>query len=340
MNQPELCERAAKRQRTDEGETSVIDEVEASAAAATRHSKHWYRDGSIVLHVDDVLFRVHQTTLERLSDFFKDLFGVPQPEGEEQVEGCLVVRLGGDKCVDWVHLLDAMYDNLYFDSLASQTLGDSFPSTSSILRLATKYLIIAYRRKCITILSRHFPSRAIFQPKDFNRGITPNQCGDMISLGRELNLLALLPSAYLLLVTYPAANPTETADVVYSVVSISPHDKNDIYHGTLGLITAQADALFPFAHTFTPPDDCEQGDCSPCPSFAPLHRQPCVIHFFNKGEFTALKSTICEVCRKKLKEIYREGRQKTWERLPEIFRLGKDWDELRRIQDNDGTMDL
>ena len=49
--------RSAKRARTDDAENQAAYD----ASQATRHNTHWYRDGSIVLHVENVLFRVHQT---------------------------------------------------------------------------------------------------------------------------------------------------------------------------------------------------------------------------------------------------------------------------------------
>ncbi|TRM62028.1 hypothetical protein BD626DRAFT_459000 [Schizophyllum amplum] len=329
MNRSDTRERVAKRQRTDEGEVSVT--------AATRHGTHWYRDGSIVLHVDDVLFRVHQTTLERHSDFFKDLFGVPQPEGEEQVEGCPVVRLGGDKSVDWVPLLDAMYDTtLYFDALASQEFSEIFPCISGILRLATKYLIISYRRKCIVILSSHFPSGVTWQAKP--AGVVQwGECCDMINLGRELNILMPLPYAFLRLATFVATRHGSAAlDAV--VPSLSPQDKVDLYRGALTLLAAQSDDMFPFIHTFAPSADCQAFlDCSLENALRSYRRQPYQIYFFTPESFGTIKGKVCDPCWTKVKDTFCEGRQKTWERLPEIFHLGKDWDELRRIQDNDGT---
>ena len=51
-------------------------------------------------------------TLERVSEAFKDLFAVPQPEDEALLDGCPVVRLEGDSGQDWTSLLDAIYDSL------------------------------------------------------------------------------------------------------------------------------------------------------------------------------------------------------------------------------------
>ena len=55
MSTPEPFARANKRQRTEDP---------PDLSAAKRHDKHWCRDGSVVLHVDDTLFRVHQSVCE------------------------------------------------------------------------------------------------------------------------------------------------------------------------------------------------------------------------------------------------------------------------------------
>jgi len=74
----------------------------------SRHDQFWMYDGSIVLHVENTLFRVHQTVLASHSDIFRDLFMVPQPAGEEMIEECHVVHLH-DTVKDFVDLLKAVY---------------------------------------------------------------------------------------------------------------------------------------------------------------------------------------------------------------------------------------
>ncbi|TRM62033.1 hypothetical protein BD626DRAFT_499550 [Schizophyllum amplum] len=227
-----------------------------------------------------------------------------------------------------------MYDTMYFEALASQELKDSFPLISGILRLAVKYLITSYRKRCIGILSCYFPSGATWTfPKDFP-GIRPSQCGAMISLARELNLLALLPSAFLILASYlTISSKTES---IYAMPSLTTQDKADLCHGTLGLLTAQADDMFPFPHFFTPAETCQaSGNCSVEAGSKNYRRQPYRVFIFVHEDFLNVKAVVCEACWVNVKNIFREGRQKTWERLPEIFHLGKDWNELRRIQDND-----
>ena len=65
---------------------------------AMQHPDFWFSDGSIVLCVDKMLFRVHQTILGKHSEVFDDLFTLPQPiKEEEMVEGCRVVMMHDSK---------------------------------------------------------------------------------------------------------------------------------------------------------------------------------------------------------------------------------------------------
>ena len=81
----------------------------------SRHPDFWLYDGSIVLSVQNTLFRVHQTILAKHSEVFADLFTVPQPlstgSGEDDdtvIEGCHVVEMH-DYAVDFADLLHAIY---------------------------------------------------------------------------------------------------------------------------------------------------------------------------------------------------------------------------------------
>lgn len=73
-----------------------------------RHEEFWLYDGSVVLAVGDTLFRVHKTVLANHSEVFADLFTVPQPLGEDTIDGCHIVRLH-DNREDFIDLLRAMY---------------------------------------------------------------------------------------------------------------------------------------------------------------------------------------------------------------------------------------
>ncbi|KAF8958238.1 hypothetical protein BDZ97DRAFT_1842464 [Flammula alnicola] len=111
----------------------------------TRHTKFWLYDGSIVLSVQNTLFRVHQTILANHSEVFADLFTIPQPEGS----------------IWWkrfCELLNAVYIPDHFESLpADADLDTVLTFISGILRLSTKYMIRYLRQRCITLLLAKLP---------------------------------------------------------------------------------------------------------------------------------------------------------------------------------------
>lgn len=81
-------------------------------APLTRSPELWFEDGSVVLHVESTLFRVHRSILSSNSEVFRDMFSVPQPPmnvSEGVIDGCPVVHLP-DHAVDWTHVLSALYD--------------------------------------------------------------------------------------------------------------------------------------------------------------------------------------------------------------------------------------
>lgn len=86
----------------------------------TRHQEFWFYDGSIILSVQETLFRVHQTILSTHSDVFADLFTVPQPDGEYMIEGCHVVILHDD-AKDFEDLLRAVYLPKYVPRICRHT---------------------------------------------------------------------------------------------------------------------------------------------------------------------------------------------------------------------------
>lgn len=82
---------------------------ESATQSPTKHSKFWYNDGSVVFHVGNALFRVHQSLLSAQSEVFADLFTLPQPPDAEQMDGCPLVVLP-DAEVDFCAFLQAIYD--------------------------------------------------------------------------------------------------------------------------------------------------------------------------------------------------------------------------------------
>ncbi|TRM62027.1 hypothetical protein BD626DRAFT_499536 [Schizophyllum amplum] len=320
---------ALKRQRIDDTE-------ESSHTSAIRHEKHWYSDGSIVLHVDNTLFRVHQTILAGRSAVFKDMLQVPQPVAEEMEEGCHVVRMAGDESCDWCTLLDALYNSMeYFDQLSTEELDDSFTAISSILRLSTKYRITVFRRKCIYLLSQGFPSTSDYWEPDTIP--EPKLAAQMIMLGRATNATTLLPSAFLLAASGPK-------DKIYEGIEISAADKNILYHGLLIIWRSQTGGILPFVYEQIVPSECQLGGCVKPAYFSPqhLHSEQGIYLFGLQDIVSALREdeyTICDACEQEVRRIITQGQQELWVRLPQIFMLGKDWKELKRLQEYDDDLE-
>jgi hypothetical protein len=84
----------------------------------TRHPDLWFSDGSVVLQAETTIFRVHKSQLSRRSEFFRDLFSLPQSQetsvspsvmSERMMEGCPVLVLD-DLADDVANLLTVLYD--------------------------------------------------------------------------------------------------------------------------------------------------------------------------------------------------------------------------------------
>jgi hypothetical protein len=77
----------------------------------SKHQDLWFEDGSIVLNAENCLFRVHISQLSRHSVCFRDMFAIPQPQLDDQLD-CPLVHLH-DSPDDVANLLFALYDGPY-----------------------------------------------------------------------------------------------------------------------------------------------------------------------------------------------------------------------------------
>lgn len=93
-----------KRRRTDEGEPAAVQQ-----GPYTR-GEPWLEDGNIVLVAEDTAFRVLKSILSKVSEVFRDMVSIPQPDGAETLEGCPVVRLQDSK-KDLECLLAILFDS-------------------------------------------------------------------------------------------------------------------------------------------------------------------------------------------------------------------------------------
>lgn len=91
-----------------------------TASPLQKHPIYWFEDGSLVLHVKDVLFRVHRSLLERHSPYLASLtntgptLNLP-PIIRETGDSVSYALLGADRQInsrDVEALLEHMYHDL------------------------------------------------------------------------------------------------------------------------------------------------------------------------------------------------------------------------------------
>lgn len=139
---------------------------------AIKHEDHWYLDGSIIIYIDGVLFRLHRSALVRKSTYFASLLeDVGDGEGYEKMGGCPVVEVEEEEgnADDFAVLLNAM-DDVYvmifknslslLISIQSALLSGSvpFPTLAAILRAATCYDFTSMRDWAVKQLEEMWPN--------------------------------------------------------------------------------------------------------------------------------------------------------------------------------------
>ncbi|TCD63695.1 hypothetical protein EIP91_005100 [Steccherinum ochraceum] len=189
--------RPPKRARSD----TSASEHSGEDSTYKRSEAFWIRDGNVILVAEQVTFRVHQGVLGRKSVIFEDMFGVPQPENAEKLEGCPLVHVS-DTAEDIEHLLSVLYDG---DRFLSATAQISMKMVFALLQLGIKYEIDFLRDEAINILNTAYPSSflAYMRQHTVSSGGTERVTGRgnddaiiTINLAWKHRLHALLPGAF------------------------------------------------------------------------------------------------------------------------------------------------
>ncbi|KAK7006000.1 Zn-dependent hydrolase oxidoreductase family [Favolaschia claudopus] len=301
---------------------------------ATRHTDFWFHDGSIVIVVGSLMFRVHQTVLSTHSEVFAGLFILPQPPpsetakgGQEMIEGCHVVELHDDS-EDFTDMLKGIYHPSHFDTLP-EDLENIIPWISGMLRLSTKYMIVTLRQRCISILKAKFPTTfANYNTMIANPSRKHYKSDDImrvVLLAEECNVREILPYAF-----YCVARMGLTRIVADSATDISWKEKAICLVGRERLRWAEMSLSHSFLFAFRPAPNCTTPQCGlahgPHKEWRLLEaaRSPNPLKLFTRWQ--ALN--VCAECIAHSQTQHREGREEVWQHLPVIFEL-PGWDELR-----------
>lgn len=294
-----------------------------------KHPDFYFTDGSVILIVERITFRLHQTVLSRHSDVFAGMWDVPQPSRVDNIDGCPTVELS-DRACDFADTLKAIYDSFHFDSISGGCdLATLITFVSGILRISTKYNMVKLRRKCISLLSEKFPSTlagcdaVLAQQRQYDASAIVR----IIPLARENNVPSILPWAY-----YLCTN-ISMVDLLANTV-LSWQDRCLCLVGKERLWEVQKSATHSLLFNFARAPQCLVSCVSKLPArmnwreAEELRMSPHPLEPYL--DWQALH--VCQKCLAAAEAQHKAGREKVWELLPSFFQLGS-WADIHKDQD-------
>ncbi|KAF8236753.1 hypothetical protein L208DRAFT_1421801 [Tricholoma matsutake] len=160
-----------------------------------RHQIFWFEDGSVVVRVQDHLFKVHQSLLARHSNFFAHFHAVAKTSSdnfrEDWAIGCDYIVVDLNKRV-LVQDVEVLLEHLYHDvSLFSEV---SFSRIASALRVSSPLQldfpsVHTFARQ--RLLSMYNGSLPFFRPGNL---------GDALALASEYDIIPMRKAVYYMLV--------------------------------------------------------------------------------------------------------------------------------------------
>ncbi|KAI0795988.1 hypothetical protein C8Q75DRAFT_730140 [Abortiporus biennis] len=161
----------------------------------SKHPEYWLLDGSVVLRVENVLFRLHRSTLSQLSSYFKELFedadtAVEDVEdsdsGQERMEGRPVFTLHDVTVRDFERLWKATTTAIGF-----VYKRPSFSELASILRASRALSFTLLDEYATTTLRQMWPSDLANLSSDRSP-----YASESIVLARKCNMPEILKRAF------------------------------------------------------------------------------------------------------------------------------------------------
>lgn len=296
---------------------------------AVKHPDFWFEDGSIVLVAENTTFRVHKSLLAHHSEFFADLFTVPQPLNSDLIDGLHFVPLS-DSLDDVVDVLKVIYHPFHFDKLSRNAeLSVLVKFIAGIIRMSTKYNMRVLRRKCIDILTSRFPSTLAGCERASEAQYLSESVLSAIPLARETNIPSLLPWAF-----YIATHMTHDRLVKDRILSWQ--DKALCLAGKERLWEAFKTHTHSFLFEVPRIPGCQvgcamrvqQGRSMDWSAAERLRAGPNPLEPYTLWN----ELRLCPVCLKAVQARHYEGRAKLWEQLPTYFMLGT-WEDIRKDQE-------
>ncbi|KAJ7764718.1 hypothetical protein B0H16DRAFT_1717950 [Mycena metata] len=295
-----------------------------------RVEKLWFRDGTLVLTADNVLFRVYGGLLAQESLIFEDMLRIPQPPDAETVEGCPVVHLP-DNGRDVEYFLKALFDYKFFPAFPSPT---TFDIIAGILRLSKKYEVDSLHRRALVHFASGFPMTAAEYPPSPSWTMVGQALHSLV-LARELALDWVLPAAFYRVCAHTSIDEILNGiHVGHSRVELDSRDKLLCLEQIVHFRGPASAAIVNFLWEPEKIDGCQSNRCRSerlgQRKIAEGWRDDeSPLTLWENSDWDRLK--VCSTCLAAMKITHETVVQQFWDNLPQKFGLAG-WDELKEMK--------
>ncbi|KAJ7701215.1 hypothetical protein B0H17DRAFT_924902 [Mycena rosella] len=297
-----------------------------------RSADFWFNDGTVVLQVEKMLYRVYRGLLASHSTVFHDTFSIPQPaEGAIEIEGCPVVQLH-DKERDFTRFLKALHHCGSYKTCAVS----GFSELKSILLLSDKYDVAVLRDSMTSILSDLYPTslgkwtdRKLHRPPGYSSYIPPRDHVSALNVAVKMNMRSILPA-----IMYDICTRSELEAIVFGMgqtrLKIEKQEYRKICIAAIpSLMKAQRRALG-YLKPSSLDDECEdRASCdAECLRWFALDLGDEDFDPLDDSNSTEWENfAVCPSCLESAKAAWSAVCENLWDDLPRIFDVGT-WDNL------------
>ncbi|KAH8089892.1 hypothetical protein BXZ70DRAFT_954336 [Cristinia sonorae] len=323
-------------------------------------SEVWYPDGSVVLVVRDVGFRVYPGILRQQSQRLAEILDESTKPGGTMDDGSVVVWLDYNSAEAVERLLKVMHN-------PAVQVNETLPFTvlCTLLDVSTHFKVTHIRLSTILALYHFFPPtlEQYWQTKDARRTISIGDVFLAANIARKTNTFSLLVSVLTFCVN-------QSSEVIHHGVpysySSATGNREGYGSGRIELLQEnklailQARAKFPhLARTITlrdvffpfPSSLCNRARCIAAKQDVGSKILQGSSIFEDSGfvsplsEFRGLVESMavrgsCAECCADMKECVRVGREEVWEKIPGVFGFDGGHSEWRRLVLEDGVNEL
>ncbi|KDQ51552.1 hypothetical protein JAAARDRAFT_139974 [Jaapia argillacea MUCL 33604] len=334
VSQSEEEPRPAKRARLEQQDATKQSPQSALISTVPSHTKAeglWLDDGSVILLAESTQFRVHRTVLSMHSPILADILN--KPVGD-RIEGCPVFPLSSS-ARDVTNFLKYLYDPLDLDTGGKVV----YPVMFGVLHLSAKYGVSKLRSKSFSLLGLQVLTSLESVNKLRYAELTPEMMWwliQAINIGREINMLELLPGAFYLCCAMPTEFILRGVSLDGVEARLSVGDRASCLLGRDRLLDVQQQETWSFLYNPQASSACT--DDKRCSSrilkplwqscrYSPL-TTPRTLSVYRYWDDLVDDKYCCRNCSDKLREDQEIAVEGAWKKLPEYFSLGS-WEDLR-----------